>query len=108
MDQAAFWMSLSAIIGSFLTAVVGIANSYFNTKPKMDAMRDQIDALQKRERTLTTELDYVKDKHKDCERHREQMQGLLIEIMGEKLKGDKARNDRDALADSETPPEHFG
>ena len=98
MDWASFCMALAAVAA----ALGNTLNGYFNTKPK-------IEALQKRETELTTELAEVKEKHKDCERHREQMQGLLIEIMGEKLKGDKARNDRDALADSETPPpEHFG
>jgi F0F1-type ATP synthase membrane subunit b/b' len=89
-------MALAAVAA----ALGNTLNGYFNTKPK-------IEALQKRETELSAELAEVKDKHKDCERHREEMQKLLLDIMGEKLKGDRARNDRDALADVDTPQEHF-
>ena len=74
MDQPAFWVA----VGAAVTAVGAALASYFNLKPKLDAMKFQIELLQA--------SDARKDQLLlDCEAKHARMQQILIEMLSGKI-----------------------
>lgn len=96
MDPALL-VAISGVVATFLTAVAGVLNNWLNTKPTIQSLRAEVASLRalmvedrrkhlEEVTSFKAEVLEMRNKHKDCEAHREKMQQLLLEIMQDKLK----------------------
>lgn len=67
------------VVAAFFTGLGASLNGYFNTKPRLQALEEQVQNLQKEHAEL-------KNNHSECEKQRTELQRLLMEIIGDKLR----------------------